>query len=50
MDDKIDGIVNAIKKEEKIIMNEEDKQLRQIDKLHYMYDYLQDDNNRSKIS
>ena len=50
MDNKIEDITLAIKKEEKIIMNEEDKQLRQVDKLHYMYEYLEDDNKACAIS
>ena len=50
MDTKIDDITHAIKKEEKLIMNDEDKQLRQVDKLHYMYEYLQEDNKACAIS
>jgi len=50
MDSKIEIIVNGIKKEEKLIMNEENKQLRNLDKLHYMYDYLQEDNKATSLS
>jgi hypothetical protein len=50
LDKKIILIVKGIKKEEKMIMNEEDRQLRNLDKLHYMYEYLQEDNRSTKIN
>jgi len=33
---KMESIVKGIKKEEKIIMNDEERQLRNLDKLEYM--------------
>ena len=36
----MEQIVKAIKKEEKIIMNDEERQLRNLDKLEYMSQYL----------
>jgi|TARA_B110000305_G_C19433137_1_gene637353 exoribonuclease R len=40
---KLDQIVRSIKKEEKIIMNDEERQLRNLDKLEYMSQYLNED-------
>ena len=40
---KMESIVKAIKKEEKIIMNDEERQLRNLDKLEYMSQYLNED-------
>ena len=40
---KMEQIVKAIKKEEKIIMNDEERQLRNLDKLEYMSQYLNED-------
>jgi hypothetical protein len=36
LNQKMDQIVTSIKKEEKIIMNDEERQLRNLDKLEYM--------------
>jgi len=40
---KLDQIVRSIKKEEKIIINDEERQLRNLDKLEYMSQYLNED-------
>jgi hypothetical protein len=40
---KMDQIVHNIKKEEKVIMNDEERQLRNLDKLEYMSQYLNED-------
>jgi hypothetical protein len=40
---KMESIVKAIKKEEKTIMNNEERQLRNLDKLEYMSQYLNED-------
>ena len=39
----MEQIVKSIKKEEKIIMNDEERQLRNLDKLEYMSQYLNED-------
>lgn len=39
----MESIVKAIKKEEKVIMNDEERQLRNLDKLEYMSQYLNED-------
>ena len=39
----MEQIVNGIKKEEKVIMNDEERQLRNLDKLEYMSQYLNED-------
>lgn len=41
---KIDQIVVGIKKEERNIITDEDRQLRNLDKLNYMQQYLKEDN------
>jgi hypothetical protein len=43
LNNKMESIVKAIKKEEKIIMNDEERQLRNLDKLEYMSQYLNED-------
>ena len=40
---KMEQIVKTIKKEEKVIMNDEERQLRNLDKLEYMSQYLNED-------
>lgn len=47
---QIDRYVNGIKKEEKNIMSEEERQLRNLDKLNYMEEYLQEDNLHTRHS
>lgn len=46
----MDQIVTSIKKEEKIIMNDEERQLRNLDKLEYMSQYLNEDHIHTKNS
>ncbi len=43
INNKIESIVKENKKEEKIIMNDEERQLRNLDKLEYMSQYLNED-------
>lgn len=43
LNQKMEQIVNGIKKEEKLIMNDEERQLRNLDKLEYMSQYLNED-------
>lgn len=45
---KIDQIVKGIKKDQRIIMNDEERQLRNLDKLSYMQEYLIEDNTTTK--
>lgn len=47
---KLDQIVRSIKKEEKIIMNDEERQLRNLDKLEYMSQYLNEDHVQTQNS
>ena len=47
---KIDQIAKGIKKEEKNIVVNEDRQLRNLDKLEYMSQYLKEDNQSTQIS
>ncbi len=47
LDQKIVNIVQSIKKEEKVIMNDEERQLRNLDKLNYMSQYLKEDHSRT---
>jgi hypothetical protein len=50
LNQKMDQIVTSIKKEEKIIMNDEERQLRNLDKLEYMSQYLNEDHIHTKDS
>ena len=50
LNQKMDQIVTSIKKEEKIIMNDEERQLRNLDKLEYMSQYLNEDHVNTKES
>lgn len=50
LNQKMDQIVTSIKKEEKIIMNDEERQLRNLDKLEYMSQYLNEDHVHTKDS
>lgn len=43
LNSKLESIVTGIKKEQKAIMNDEDRQLRNLDRLEYMNKYLQED-------
>jgi hypothetical protein len=47
---KMDKISVDIQKQEKQIIGEEDKQLRNLDRLKYMSEYLQEDNTKTKQS
>jgi hypothetical protein len=40
--------VKGIKKDQRIIMNDEERQLRNLDKLSYMQEYLTEDNTNTK--
>jgi hypothetical protein len=42
--------VKGIKKDQRIIMNDEERQLRNLDKLEYMSEYIQEDNSNTKNS
>ena len=44
LNNKTNQIVQSIKKEEKHIIDDEERQLRNLDKLDYMSQYLQEDN------
>mmetsp|Transcript_5876 Transcript_5876/g.9508 ORF Transcript_5876/g.9508 Transcript_5876/m.9508 type:complete len:89 (-) Transcript_5876:1812-2078(-) len=50
LNNKMEGIVKGIKKEEKIIMNDEERQLRNLDKLEYMSQYLNEDHTLTQKS
>ena len=47
---KMEQIVKTIKKEEKVIMNDEERQLRNLDKLEYMSQYLNEDHHLTQNS
>ena len=42
--------MKGIKKDQRIIMNDEERQLRNLDKLEYMSEYIQEDNSNTKTS
>ena len=42
--------MKGIKKDQRIIMNDEERQLRNLDKLEYMSEYISEDNSNTKTS
>ena len=50
LNNKTNQIVQSIKKEEKHIIDDEERQLRNLDKLDYMSQYLQEDNVSTRAS
>jgi hypothetical protein len=50
LNNKMESIVKTIKKEEKVIMNDEERQLRNLDKLEYMSQYLNEDHHLTQNS
>lgn len=50
LNNKMEQIVKTIKKEEKVIMNDEERQLRNLDKLEYMSQYLNEDHHLTQNS